>query len=84
MERPADYGREFVKYELLTTKYFNHAFYATYYGKSTSFSSRTYYGLRTLCEDCASSHNRGIIISGIIGRLIIVAILGYVIFRYKL
>jgi hypothetical protein len=55
----------------------------TYYGKSISFSSRTYNGLRTLCENCAFSHDKGIITSGIIGRWIIVAILIYIIIRYK-
>jgi hypothetical protein len=55
----------------------------TYYGKSVSFSSRTYNGLRTLCEDCAFSHDKGIIRRGIISRWIIVAILSYIIIRYK-
>ena len=55
----------------------------TYYGKSISFSSRTYNGLRTLCEDCAFNHDKGIITSGIVGRWIIVAILSYIVIRYK-
>ncbi|EKT3967370.1 hypothetical protein NTJ12_002458 [Flavobacterium psychrophilum] len=56
----------------------------TYYGKSVSFSSRTYNGLRTLCANCAYDVDKGNIRSGIIGRYIIICILVFIIFKFKL
>jgi hypothetical protein len=55
----------------------------THYGKSISFSTRTYNGLRTLCAECAFSLDKGNIKSGIFGRWIIVCILVFCIIKFK-
>ena len=57
--------------------------FGTYYGKRTSYSTRNYYSKRTLCEECAFQHDKGIINSGIIGRWICAIILIFLIIHYK-
>jgi len=55
----------------------------SYHGKTTSHSSRTYYGIRTLCENCAFNHDKRKIVKGIILRWVIVIILVIFIFNKK-
>lgn len=55
-----------------------------YYGKrSTSYSTRTYTGLRTVCEDCAFDIDKGRLMASIAGRWIIAIILTILIVYYK-
>ncbi len=55
----------------------------TYYGKRTSYSSRTYRGTRSLCEECAFQLDRANIISVIVICWITALILIYLIVRFK-
>lgn len=57
--------------------------FGTYYGKNVSYSTRNYYGTRSLCEKCAFDNDKAIIKSGIIGRWIITLILSFLIIHYK-
>lgn len=49
----------------------------THYGKSVSTSARKYYGVRTVCKNCAASIDRFKRVKGIIGLIIGCAILFY-------
>lgn len=54
----------------------------TYYGKrSTSTSTRKYYGLRSLCDKCASEVDLGRAKSRLISAIIITIILLFILFR---
>ena len=56
----------------------------TYYGKrSTSFSTRTNTGLRTVCEGCAFSIDKGRLIQSIVGLWILTIVLVGLIIHFK-
>jgi hypothetical protein len=56
----------------------------TYYGKrSTSFSTRTNSGLRTVCENCAFDIDKGRLVSSIIGLWILNIVLAGLIIYFK-
>lgn len=57
---------------------------STYYGKrSTTYSTRTNTGLRTVCEDCAFSIDKGRLVGSIVGLWILAIVLVGLIIHYK-
>lgn len=57
---------------------------STYYGKrSTSYSTRTNTGLRTVCEDCAFSIDKARLIQSIAGLWLLALVLVGLIIHYK-
>jgi hypothetical protein len=55
----------------------------TYYGKRTTYSTRTYSGMRTVCEDCAFAIDKARLILNIIGLWIISLALIWLIVKFK-
>jgi hypothetical protein len=57
---------------------------STYYGKqSTTYSTRTNTGLRTVCEDCAFAIDKARLVQRIIGLWLVTIVLAGLIIYYK-
>ena len=55
----------------------------TYYGKRTSYSNRTYTGLRSLCADCALNVDKSRLRQKIFGKYFIIVLIIIATFYFK-